>query len=52
MRLVIWQVFGQAKVKVQCQFQATWLYGLVEPATGKNFFYEFSHLNTDWYWFR
>ena len=35
------------KAKVQWQFQATWLYGLVEPATGESFFYEFSHLNTD-----
>jgi hypothetical protein len=25
----------------------TWLYGIVEPATGESFFYEFSHLNTD-----
>ena len=35
------------KAKVQWQFQATWLYGIVEPATGESFFYEFSHLNTD-----
>jgi hypothetical protein len=35
------------KAKVQWQFQVTWLYGIVEPATGENFFYEFSHLNTD-----
>lgn len=32
------------KAKVQWQFQATWLYGIVEPATGESFFYEFSHL--------
>ncbi len=35
------------KAKVQWQFLATWLYGIVEPATGESFFYEFSHLNTD-----
>lgn len=35
------------KATVQWQFQATWLYGIVEPATGESFFYEFSHLNTD-----
>jgi DDE superfamily endonuclease len=29
------------------QFKATYLYGVVEPATGEHFFYEFSHLNTD-----
>jgi hypothetical protein len=33
--------------KVQWQFKATYLYGIVEPATGENFFYEFSHLNSD-----
>lgn len=33
--------------KVQWQFQATYLYGIVEPATGEHFFYEFSHFNTD-----
>lgn len=33
--------------KVQWQFKATYLYGIVEPATGEHFFYEFTHLNTD-----
>jgi len=33
--------------KVQWQFQATYLYGIVEPKTGVSVFYEFSHLNTD-----
>ena len=33
--------------KVQWQFQATYLYGVVEPATGEHFFYEFSHLNSE-----
>lgn len=33
--------------QVQWQFQATYLYGIVEPKTGEHFFYEFSHLNTD-----
>lgn len=32
---------------VQWQFQATYLYGIVEPLTGEHFFWEFSHLNTD-----
>lgn len=31
--------------KVQWQFQATYLYGVVEPKTGENFFFEFTHLN-------
>ena len=35
------------KGKVQWQFRATYLYGVVEPATGEHFFYEFTHLNTD-----
>jgi DDE superfamily endonuclease len=35
------------KGKVQWQFKATYLYGIVEPATGEHFFYEFTHLNTD-----
>jgi transposase len=35
------------KGKVQWQFQATYLYGVVEPATGEHFFYEFTHLNSD-----
>jgi hypothetical protein len=35
------------KRKVQWQFKATYLYGVVEPATGEHFFYEFTHLNTD-----
>jgi DDE superfamily endonuclease len=29
------------------QFKATYLYGVVEPATGAHFFYEFTHFNTD-----
>jgi hypothetical protein len=33
--------------KVQWQFKATYLYGVVEPATGEHFFYEFTHFNTD-----
>lgn len=33
--------------KVQWQFKATYLYGIVEPKTGEHFFFEFSHLNTD-----
>ena len=33
--------------KVQWQFQATYLYGVVEPSTGEHFFYEFTHLNSD-----
>lgn len=33
--------------KVQWQFKATYLYGIVEPATGEHFFYEFTHLNSD-----
>jgi transposase len=32
--------------KVQWQFKATYLYGVVEPETGENFFFEFSHLNS------
>ncbi len=31
----------------QWKFQATFLYGIVEPTTGEHFFWEFSHLNTD-----
>ena len=34
------------KGKVQWQFQATYLYGVVEPTTGENFFFEFTHLNS------
>jgi len=33
--------------QVQWQFEATYLYGIVEPKTGEHFFSEFSHLNTD-----
>lgn len=33
--------------KVQWKFQATYLYGIVEPRTGNHFFFEFTHLNTD-----
>jgi hypothetical protein len=29
------------------EFKATYLYGVVEPATGEHFFYEFTHFNTD-----
>lgn len=29
------------------QFKANYLYGVVEPATGEHFFYEFTHFNTD-----
>jgi len=32
--------------KVQWQFKATYLYGVVEPSTGEHFFYEFTHLNS------
>jgi transposase len=32
--------------KVQWQFQATYIYGVVEPKTGEHFFYEFTHLNS------
>ena len=32
--------------KVQGQFQATYIYGVVEPKTGEHFFYEFTHLNS------
>jgi transposase len=34
------------KGKMQWNFQALWLYGLVEPLTGESFFYEFCHLDT------
>ena len=34
------------KGKMQWDFQALWLYGLVEPLTGESFFYEFCHLDT------
>ena len=37
----------KSRGKVQWQFKATYLYGIVEPATGDSFFYEFTHLNTD-----
>ena len=33
--------------KVRWTFQATYLYGVVEPATGEHFFYEFTHCNTE-----
>ena len=35
------------KNKVQWPFQATYLYGIIEPATGAHFFYEFTHFNAD-----
>lgn len=31
----------------QWKFQATYLYGIIEPATGEHLFWEFSPLNTD-----
>ncbi len=33
--------------QVQWSFKSYYLYGLVEPLTGENFFLECSHLNTD-----
>lgn len=33
--------------RVQWQFEATYLYGIIEPKTGEHFFFEFSHLNTE-----
>ena len=33
--------------KTQWLFQAYWLYGAIEPATGESFFCEFSDLDTD-----
>jgi len=35
------------KGKVQWQFKATYIYGIVEPSTGESFFYEFTHLNSE-----
>jgi hypothetical protein len=35
------------KGKVQWQFKATYIYGIVEPSTGASFFYEFTHLNSE-----
>ncbi|MDB9415335.1 hypothetical protein [Microcystis aeruginosa] len=32
--------------KVQDQFQATYIYGVVEPKIGEHFFYKFAHLNS------
>ena len=32
--------------KVQWQYLATYLYGIVEPSTGEHFFFEFTHLNS------
>ena len=32
--------------KVQWDFIYLWLYGAVEPLTGEEFFYEFTHLDT------
>ena len=32
--------------KIQWKFQATYIYGVVEPRTGEHFFYEFTHLNS------
>ncbi len=31
---------------MQGQFQATYIYGVVEPKTGEHFFYDFTHLNS------
>jgi hypothetical protein len=33
--------------KVQWQFVATYIYGMIEPQSGQSFFSEFSHLNSD-----
>ena len=33
--------------QVQWQFEATYIYGIVEPKTGEHLFFEFSYLNTD-----
>ena len=33
--------------KVRWTFQATYRYGVIEPATGEHFFYEFTHCNTE-----
>ena len=33
--------------QVRWTFKATYLYGVVEPASGAHFFYEFTHCNTD-----
>ncbi len=33
-------------VKKAWKFQATYIYGVVEPKTGEHFFYEFTHLNS------
>ena len=33
--------------QVQWSYQAFYLYGMIEPLTGDNFFIEFSHFNTD-----
>ena len=35
--------------KVQCKFQATCIYGVVEPKTGEHLFYEFTHLNSQYF---
>jgi transposase len=35
--------------KWQWLFQAFWLYGAVEPATGESFFLQFSHVDTQCY---
>ena len=35
------------KGKVRWTFQATYLYGVIEPSTGEHFLYEFTHCNTD-----
>jgi len=37
----------EAPSKVQWQFKATYLYGIVEPTTGDPCFYEFTHLNSE-----
>src|SRR5512143_522144 len=32
--------------RIQCKFEAFYLYGAVEPLTGESFFLEFSHLDS------
>lgn len=33
----------------QWQFKAFWIYGAVEPTTGKQFFLQFTHVDSDGY---
>lgn len=46
-KITAWGV--KPKGQVQWPFQATYLYGIVEPATDEHFFYEFTHCNTDYF---